>query len=85
MKYRLSVLNCISWLLVVVSLVWLLANYITHNTGEGWGILLVIALLPNALLALHIDFILQLTIRNRKWLNLFEAAILLLISAWFLL
>lgn len=83
MNYKPSVLNCTSGLLVLISIIWLVIDYKILSEGEGWGLIGVIMLFGVAFISIYVDLFLQYIIKNRKWLNFFEAALVLCALGFF--
>lgn len=84
MRYRLSVLNIVTGLYLFGCIVFTIFNYEEMASGEGWGVIYMIALASVGMVGLIVDVILQQIIHDRKKLNI-VGAILAFMAAFYLL
>lgn len=60
MRYKPTILGIAAWLFLGGCIIYTIINYPTLSAGEGWGILYMIGLAGIGVVALVIDFIIQL-------------------------
>lgn len=90
MKYRPTFLNIIAGTFILVMLLFLIFDYDQLSSGEGWGVLAMIAFLVIGKIALVIDLIIQfatgrLEQRKRIQVQTVLGAIVVLIATVLLL
>lgn len=84
MIYKLSVLNCLGGLLLLICLSLLLIMRPDETSGDGFEFVAITAFLALGVLALIVDLIAQQLIKDRKILNSTEVLIILIVivSLW---
>ncbi len=83
MKFRFTPLNVAVGAYVLGVLLYTLLHYTQLSSGEGWGVVYMVALAAYGMLALFADFWMQFLIRPYKALNVAStAATILAVFLW---
>jgi len=77
MKYKPTILNISALIFLIGVLIATILKYNVLSANEGWGIVLMVGLAGIGLIAIGVDFILQLIIKNKKILNIIGAIIVI--------
>jgi len=76
-KYSLTVLNTAVCLGIFSNIIYSIFNWEQLSSGEGWGVIAVIAIGLITASGVIIDLVLQLIFRNRKVLNVIGTLVVL--------
>jgi len=76
---RLTILNIVSILTILISFIYMALNWKVLSAGEGWGVIGILGLIGIGILGLITDFLLKKVIANKLYLNLIELLIIILI------
>lgn len=76
MNYKRTILNVSATLLLVILIIYTIADYSALSAGEGWGLLITFVFSAISVFLLLLDFLLQQIIRNRNTLMITEVVIL---------
>jgi len=82
MNYRPTVLNISAAIFLMVLLISTIVDYDNLSSGEGWGIVAMLALMGIGLIAGIADFILQQFVKNRRVLNTIGLFVVLALAIW---
>ena len=74
-----TVLRISSVLVIVIALIYLVINFSALSRGEGWGAVGMIGIMGIGLVGLGIDTIFKMIIVDRRWVNIFEAVLLVVL------
>ena len=77
---NITILKGYSILYLTCCLLYTIIKYKTLSSGEGWGVVYMIALIAFGILGLLIDYILTLLIKNKILLNLIGLILVLMFS-----
>ena len=83
MRYKLTVLNIATFVFLLGSIVYTVANYSTLSDGEGWGVVYMIGLFIFGATALIIDLIIQRLVKSKKTQFILSIAAMLIYVALF--
>jgi len=69
MKYRLTILNSVTFVFLAGCIVYTLLNYSTLSAGEGWGVVYMAGLFFFGLTGLVADLIIQHFLKKKNYQN----------------
>ena len=69
-KYRITILNSLSYLFILSCLIYTLYKWWVLSKGEGWGVVAMVGLMSIGLIPLSADLVLQFFIKEKTTLNL---------------
>jgi len=78
MSYHFSILNSISTTCLLWIVIYTIWNYSILSEGEGWGIVAIFGILVIIFIAVIINLILQVFIKDPLILNLVEVFVIIL-------
>lgn len=70
-------------ILMIISIIWAIKIFISESDGQGWGLLVVFALIGFAVGFLIADLLLKKFVQNWKKVVLIESGIVLLFIGWY--